>query len=186
MLKEAPLAPVATASQQPLQDEGHPSTKKRTIKYSDLPRFLNPAIHKNEKKDVWAPKSLAEIETERKRRASDRSGLDNANKTDEAGGKIIKAMRLPSPKHTITNEATESNLSKQRENKAIAEIGFNPESLFGDNIDEVILYNNIHDHLTSPPPPSLPSVAHRGARPRRSLHLKEAQANPGRRPRRSP
>lgn len=45
------------------------------LKYSDLPKFLKPTIHKEEegKGDGWKPKTLAEIEMERKKRVKDLS-----------------------------------------------------------------------------------------------------------------
>jgi len=68
------------------------------LKYKDLPKFLNPTIHKQDNTDGWKPKSLAEIELERKRRAADLS------ENNEKKSKFVKVMRLPSPKLKIQNE----------------------------------------------------------------------------------
>ncbi|EAR92166.1 hypothetical protein TTHERM_00803630 (macronuclear) [Tetrahymena thermophila SB210] len=118
--------------------------KKITIKYKDLPKFLNPTIHKekDDKKDLWKPKSIQEIQNERKKR------MEDLSETNDKKSKFTKVMRLPSPKRQLQNDEVSSfQLKKQVDDKPVLPPYINPENLFNKDIDEGLVEQYDQDDI---------------------------------------
>ncbi|KAL4480982.1 hypothetical protein ABPG72_014450 [Tetrahymena utriculariae] len=132
------------AKQSEERKQNDETKKKKTIKYKDLPKFLNPTIHKEkeDKKDLWKPKSIQEIQNERKKKMED---LSEAN---DKKAKFTKVMRLPSPKRQLQNEEVSSfQLKKQTDDKPVLPPYINPENLFNKDIDQGLVEQYDQDDI---------------------------------------
>ncbi|KAL4432252.1 hypothetical protein ABPG74_020220 [Tetrahymena malaccensis] len=118
--------------------------KKITIKYKDLPKFLKPSIHKEkeDKKDLWKPKSIQEIQNERKKK------MEDLSETNDKKAKFTKVMRLPSPKRQLQNEEVSGfQLKKQIDDKPVLPPYINPENLFNKDIDQELVEQYDQDDI---------------------------------------